>query len=303
MPEGRLDTAEPPTVSVVLPVHNGAGTIRECVASLLAQRYPRDRYEVIVVDNGSTDTTLASLVEFGSQIRLLEESRRGAGAARNRGIRDAAGAVIAFIDADATADPDWLGALVGASGDSAVGAAGGRILSRRPCNRIELFGEVIHDQQAAVRSDPPYLATGSWASRRDVLACVGLFDESLLRGQDADLAWRIHQAGYQLVYQPEAVVYHRNERTVLGLCREGFTHGIAAVQVRSRHLTPMSGRVRLRSRVGQRLLHQVVGLARATDRVEAVLRIVFDAGKLAGELVALGRVSRGDPTASPENGA
>ena len=89
-------------------VHNSVTTIAECVASLLALRYPRRRLEVVVVDNGSTDGTRDVLTAFGNDVRVLSEPIRGASAARNRGIRDARSQMIAFTDADCTVEPDWL---------------------------------------------------------------------------------------------------------------------------------------------------------------------------------------------------
>ncbi|MDQ6887484.1 MAG: glycosyltransferase [Gemmatimonadota bacterium] len=277
--------------SIVVPVYNGAATVGECVASLLAMRLDRARFEIVVVDNGSTDATLDMLRGFGDQLRVLGEPTRGAAAARNRGIREALGRVVAFTDADCVVDEEWLGALLESLADPTIGVVGGTVLSRTPCNRIERFGEMIHDQRTAIEDNNiPYVITGNWASPRDVLLEVGLFDESLQRGQDVDLSWRIHRAGYRFVYQPRARVFHRNEHTLWGLVQEGFVHGVHGVRVRDKHLAlePRHGLSRGTS-PGKRLGRDLRQLARKGDRINASLRLLFDMGKTSGELLARAR--------------
>jgi glycosyltransferase involved in cell wall biosynthesis len=219
-------TSAAPLVSVVVPARNAQETIVECVRSLLAQTYPRDRYEILVVDNGSTDRTRALLAEFEPAIAVLAQATRGAGAARNAGVREAAGEIVAFTDADCTADAEWLSELVWPLADPAIGICGGQILARRPATAAELFGEVVHDHAAAMLVfSPPYAVTMNWASPASLLAELGGFDERLLRSQDAELAYRAARAGYRLAYCPAAIVYHRNEQTGRGLFREGLQHG------------------------------------------------------------------------------
>jgi glycosyltransferase involved in cell wall biosynthesis len=282
--------SEAPVASVVVPAYNAAATIGDCISSLLALHAPREGFEVLIVDNGSTDGTRDVVRTFGAGVRMISEATRGAAAARNRGIREARGSRIAFTDADCVVDPDWLGALLDPLDDPAIGVVGGSISSRRPCNRVELFGEMIHDMRVAIEeSNPPYVATGNWGSRRDVLLDVGLFDETLLRGQDVDLAWRIHLAGYRLVHEPRALVSHQNERTVWGLMREGFVHGVHGVRVRAKHSALGTRGVRPRTRIGARLLRDVGRLVHAGDRLQAMLQLLFDLGKAGGEVAALAR--------------
>ncbi len=225
-----------PRASVVVAVLNSEATIAECVRSLMGLRYPRELLEIVVVDNGSRDRTRAVLEGLGDSITVVEEGGRGPAAARNAGIRRAGGDVLAFTDADCTVAPEWLRTLVAALDDPAVGIAGGLILSRRPATDVELFGEVIHDHRCALLAlRPPYAITMNWASRRAVLEEVGLFDPRLRRCEDVDLAYRIGQRGYSFAFAPGAVIYHRNERSLAGLFREGWQHGFFAAPVRRRH--------------------------------------------------------------------
>jgi GT2 family glycosyltransferase len=225
-----------PAVTVVLAVRDRKKTIAECLESLLALDYPRDLLEILVVDNGSRDGTRAIVEKFGDAVSIIDEPRPGPAAARNAGIRAARGEVVALTDSDCTVDPGWLRALVAPLGDHTVGIVGGLILARRPANRAELFGESIHDHQAAIEeTSAPYAITISWASRRDVLLEAGLFDETLKRSSDHEFAYRITALGYTIVFAPDAVAYHRNERSLGGLFREGWQHGFYGRPVARRH--------------------------------------------------------------------
>jgi glycosyltransferase involved in cell wall biosynthesis len=225
-----------PRAAVIVAVYNGAATLRDCLESLLRLDYPAARWELIVVDNASTDATPAILADYAGRVQVYHEARRGPAAARNRGVRATRAEVVAFTDADCTVDPAWLRHLVAPLADPTVGVAGGRILSRRPCNRIEAFGEHIHDHARAMYEfRPPYAITMNWASRREVLEAVGRFNEDLLRASDVDCAYRLVTAGWRLAYADAAVIYHRNERTPWGLVHEGYVHAVHAPRVRAIH--------------------------------------------------------------------
>lgn len=286
-------------MSVVVPVYNGQASLRECLDSLLRLRYPSDRLELLVVDNGSTDDTPAILEGLRHRIRVLREAKRGPSAARNCGIRAARGEYIALTDADCVVDPDWLAELVRPLASPDVGVSGGRILSVRPCNRIERFGERIHDHRRALEEfEPPYAISMNWASRRSVLLDVGLFDESLLRGEDVDLAWRIRAAGFRLVYRDAALVYHRNERTLRGLLAEGYAHGYHAVAVNRKHGATLGSDRSLRYFPVRPLLRDAAGMIRGAGRIESLCAFVFDLGKAIGHFRAPARPAAPTETVS-----
>jgi GT2 family glycosyltransferase len=274
---------------VVIPVRNGDATIDACLDSVLRLDWPRERLEVVVVDNDSTDGTAAILQRHARDVRLLHEPRRGVSAARNAGIRAARGGWIAFTDADCIVEPAWLASLVAPLADPTVGLVGGRILSVEPCNRIERFGERIHDQRRAIEDfDLPYAIGMNWASPRAVLDRVGLFDEALLRCEDVDLARRIGSAGYRMVYSDGACVRHHNERTFRGLFAEGAAHGRAAAALRRRAEDGFYRSGARRSLL--RLRGSLVGSLRGPDRHTSVCELVFGTGKLFG--AATGRFRR-----------
>jgi GT2 family glycosyltransferase len=286
-----LTSAWRPAVSVVVPVYNGEKTIAECLDSLLALRYPRDRLELLVVDNGSRDGTAAVLQRYGSRIVRLDESTRGPAAARNAGLRAAGGEVVAFTDADCRVDPDWLAAIVAPLADPRVGIAGGTIRALPPANEVERFGEVIHDHRQAIEVfEPPYAITMNWASRRAVLEELGGFDERFRRGEDVDLSYRMIQAGYTLAFAPAAVIYHHNEERLAGLFREGFQHGFHGVFALKQHeaFVRAFGHTRVDRqgyiRIGARMLDWARGRDRSTSGCDAVFNTGKKAGKLLGSM-------------------
>jgi glycosyltransferase involved in cell wall biosynthesis len=221
------------SVAVVVPVYNGAATIERCVRSLLAQDYPVDRREVIVVENGSTDDTAA--IVAGLPVRLLRSERRGPAPARNVGWRAANAEIVAFTDADCIADRGWLRALAAAYDDAAVGGAGGPIVPYVHAERstVERFAEThapLNSFAAGAEIFLPDLYTANASYRRSMLAAVGGFDPRLVTGDDVDLAWRVQlRAGARLVWAPDAVVQHHHRSTVRGLARQYRQYGFGEV--------------------------------------------------------------------------
>jgi GT2 family glycosyltransferase len=272
--------------SVVVAVLNAEETLETCIRSVLNLEYPADR-ELVFVDNGSTDGSLRILDRFRHEIRILCEPKRGASAARNRGIREARFPVVAFTDSDCAVDPHWLRHLVAPLAGPKVGASGGAILSGRPCNPVEAFGESVHDNGKAITVyKPPYVASGSWASRKDVLEKLNGFDETFLRAQDVELSCRLLQAGFELAYAPGAIVYHRNESTYLGLFREGYTHGLNNIALIERHreFYESFGYRPRRLKPYRQLWGHLRNCMTGTDRVGAACNLAFDSGKRLGRL-------------------
>ena len=206
--------------------------------------------------------------------------------------------MIAFTDADCTVHPHWLRHLVAPLADPAVGASGGPILARQPCNAVEAFGEIVHDNQKAITHyQPPFVASGNWASRKSVLEQLDGFDETFLRSQDVELSCRMLQAGFKFAYASAAIVYHRNESTLRGLFHEGFTHGMHNVDLVERHRAfyerfgyrPRS--LRPYRQLWGDVRNFVSAAKRGEDRSIAACNLAFNAGKRMGRLA--GSIRRG----------
>jgi glycosyltransferase involved in cell wall biosynthesis len=274
-----------PAVSIVVPARNAAATLERCIRSLLEIDYPRDSLEIIVADNGSTDGTRAILDWFGTQIRVVEQPRPGPAAARNAGIRVARGSIIALTDADCQVDSSWVRELIQPLADPEVGIVGGKVRALPPVNRVSRFGELIHDHERAIEEfKPPYVATANWGCRRSVLIDEGLFDETLLRGSDAEMALRIGARGYRLVYRPGAIVYHPHQATLWGLFKEGRAHGRGLVMIRETGRHPVLLSPGRRLRFARRLARTAGQAIRGPQRFTALCQLVFDWGKVTGRL-------------------
>jgi len=200
-------------ISVVVPALNEEKYIGQCLASLRAQRYPRALYEIIVVDNASTDRT--SEIALGFRVRVVREPVRGVGRARHRGAREARGEIIAGTDADSVAPPNWLEEIARAfRRDEALGAVTGPTLfhdgssfdrwsARYVCNwattlSYTLGRGVISGNNFAVRT-------------RDYWR-VGGFNTSLFSAEDIDLGARL-SAVTRTLFDPNMIMYVSARRT------------------------------------------------------------------------------------------
>lgn len=276
-----------PSVSVIVPVYNAQNTIKECVNSLLSLKYPKESVELIFINNASTDNTLRFLEEFGDKIKILNERKKGPAAARNKGIMNSSSEIIALTDADCKVYNDWLKKIVNPLQDESIGAVGGKILSKRPCNKIEEFGEEIHDHNKAInKNKPPYVITMNWASRRSVLTEVGLFDEGFIRCEDVDLSRKIMQAGYRFHYEPETIIYHSNEKTLSGLFREGYNHGFWSIKGHKawKDLITRSGHRRFNFNTYKDIIMSFVNFAIGKDKIYNMCYLSFNLGKKIGKI-------------------
>lgn len=230
--------ATPMTVSVVIPAYNCAAHIERLLSSLRAQTYPRDRYEIILVDDGSSDETAAlaerALTRWPDGAgRVLRKPNGGPASARNAGIRASTADVIAFIDADCVADEDWLERVVGAlaGADAGAAGAGGPLRNVAPPGWVSDYLDACQFYRQRVRNGVvDYLLTANVAFRRDALARVGGFAERPgVWAEDADLSFRLKQQGYALLLAPGGVVTHfGSPGSVRSLSRELYRYGFGA---------------------------------------------------------------------------
>jgi GT2 family glycosyltransferase len=218
------------TVSVIVCVRNGAASISDQLAALAVQDYARD-WELIVVDNGSTDGTVAVVEQLRPRLPSLRilpaDERVGLAYARNVGARAARGKVLAFCDADDLADRGWLSALT--EGARSAEIVGGRL-------DLELLnGELARRWRDLSENDLreptalgylPYAVGANFAVRRETFEGIGGCDERFTScGDDIDLSWRIQRAGGTLRYQPDAVMYYRLRSDLWGVMRQRYRYG------------------------------------------------------------------------------
>jgi glycosyltransferase involved in cell wall biosynthesis len=218
-------------VSVVVPTWNRATYLEHAVASLVAQDYPDDSYEIVVVDDGSTDATLAVVQEYvGSncavRVRAVHQLHAGLNVARNAGIASARGDLICLVDDDVEAPSGWLRAVVrGAARYPTAGCLGGPIRMRfegrqpRLCGR-EGLGDSELDLGPADRLGQ-FLFGANLAVRRSAVEQIGLFREDIPTGGDDEIEWerRLLASGGATAYVADAWLWHRRTAADLRLRR------------------------------------------------------------------------------------
>ena len=222
-------------ISVVIPAYNESDNIQACIDSLKAQSLPEKNYEIIVVDNNSTDNTLELIKKLG--VVYTVEYKKGPAAAKNAGIPLANGNIIAFIDGDCIAAKDWLKNIVLGFEKSEIGCVAGSITAREdnnlsPLESFLIKKEHLSQAQHIENSFLPFAATANAAYLKEVFDKVGLFDEKLLIGEDADLSWRMQIfTNYKVLYVPESAVFHPYESRPKELFRQKRRHAYGSVML------------------------------------------------------------------------
>jgi len=212
-----------PTISIIIGVYNGAEMIGECLESLLDQNYPSYLYDIIVVENGSTDNTIDVVRRY--PVRLYQNPTRGLASARNYGLLQSDAEIIASTDADCIAHPDWLRELVRSYADPEVGGVGGYIAAyaRDERTMVELFLEEYAPLINFISGEHeflPHLLGANASYRRHLLLQIGGYNERLITAEDVDVSWRIQlETGARLVYAEKAIIYHHHRTTEHGLKR------------------------------------------------------------------------------------
>ncbi|MDE2277286.1 MAG: glycosyltransferase family 2 protein [Burkholderiales bacterium] len=224
-----MTQATAPAYTVAMCTHNHADRLVRTLADLPRVRPPRRPWELLVIDNGSTDTTPRLLRDQawppGWQVRVVREDKLGLSNARNRAVAEARGTYIVFIDDDETADPDWLCAFERLIDAQAPDAFGGRIRvlfeDQRPAwladELLGFLGELDRGGVVAPLTDPETsFFGGNFGCRRSVFDRVGGFDAGLGRkggtntgGEEVDFYRRLLDAGLRVWWTPEAVIHHR----------------------------------------------------------------------------------------------
>ena len=241
-------TASWPLVSVVIPMRNESNHIRPCLDSVVAQDYPTDRLEILVVDGDSDDDSLAVLATYGPRIRVLHNPHRIVPTAMNIGIRAARGEVIARVDGHTVLAPAYLRIGVEAlrrTGADNVGGAMHAVGGGPMGDAIALamgsrfgIGAYFHFGTAECETDTVYM--GMWP--RAAFARMGLFDEELVRNQDDELNYRLRKLGGRIVLVPAMQSRYQNRQSLRALVRQFFQYGIWKIRVLQKHPRQMSWR-------------------------------------------------------------
>lgn len=218
----------PLNLSVIIPHWNGLQHLEVCLDSLRRQTHPS--YEVLLVDNGSSDGSQAFVRARYPEVRLIELGHNlGFTGACNAGIAAASGDIIILLNNDTEAEPNWLAAIAAAmAADDGVGIVASKMLLFDRRDHFHAAGDFVRvdgtpgnrgvwqqDVGQYDRAEDVFSACGGAAAyRRAMLAQIGVLDEAFFFScEDVDLAWRAHLAGWRVRYEPDAVVYHKLKAT------------------------------------------------------------------------------------------
>ena len=265
-----------PFISVIVPFYNNRNEIGRCCASLRKQTYPKDRFELIFIDNNSTDNS-ASIVAGHPGIQVLWESGAGAYAARNLGIRKSKGEILAFTDADCVVAPDWLSQIAEAMHSENVQIVMGAYYGQNtpfPANGLSSY-ENAKNRYIFTSGDESlyYGYTNNMAVRRGVFDQFGPFPE-VARGGDAALVRRVvSHGGASIKYVPTMFVDHLEFQSVFDYYRKVYIHSSSVRRLHEGNIVrPLTNRERFTA------FNEMVRTEHYSALQALVLRVILSAG-------------------------
>ena len=220
-------------VSIVIPTYNNACSLRKAVESLCVQTYPKNNYEIIVVDDGSTDNTAQCIEELKNNyplnLQYFSQDNKGPSAARNLGIKHARGDIVAFIDSDCIAADNWIEEIIRFYDNDKVAGVGGKIeavptalTASRYCAYIRM-----HEKPKIDKTGVAYLITGNASFIKSALKRAGGFDEryNFPGGEELDLCYRLKRCKYSFRFNSKAIVYNSHKQGLKALLKSYFNYG------------------------------------------------------------------------------
>jgi glycosyltransferase involved in cell wall biosynthesis len=226
-----------PRISVVVASYNAADTLEECLDSFTLVEYPD--FEVIVVDDGSTDNTADIAKRYDAPIRLLQPGRGGLSFARNAGCEAATGEIVAYTDADCIVPPNWLFYIAATYLEGDWACVGGPNLLPANDNRVARAVDrcpgiathvLISDEEAE------HVPGCNMAYNRDILRELGGFNRIYrTAGDDVDMCWRVMSAGYRIGFNHGAMVWHHRRPNVKRYLGQQRGYGFAESLLHEKH--------------------------------------------------------------------
>ncbi|MQY27604.1 mycofactocin biosynthesis glycosyltransferase MftF [Nocardia aurantia] len=228
-----------PNLTVVIPIRDRAAMLARCLDAL------GEDYPVVVIDDGSDDPVSLAAVADRPGVTLIRHDRnRGPAAARNTALRRVRTELIAFLDSDCVPEPDWIDSLAGHFADPVVAAVAPRIVTLPTGKHAHRCGLDLGERPARVQPQGAvaYVPTAALLVRRGAVLDVGwdgeAFDPDLRVGEDVDLVWRLHEAGWRVRYDPAVRVAHEEPAALPRLLARRFRYGTSAAPLA--HLHPGS---------------------------------------------------------------
>jgi cellulose synthase/poly-beta-1,6-N-acetylglucosamine synthase-like glycosyltransferase len=244
-----------PFVSVIIPTRNEEEHISTCIESLEESDYPKDKFELIVVDGGSVDKTITIILKLQKKynnISLICENEANTSVGRNIGIKNAAGDLIINFSSHTLAEKNFIRILSTKLHYSENNIAGVGCRDKIPVNQLSYvaqcidsitstkFGGSFMHQQMEFREEQFVDSISFTAYKRKILEKIGFFDPDIPSGDDAELNLRLKKAGYKLLYTPETCVYRYKREKLKDFFWQMFKYGRSRMRISKKHSDSLS---------------------------------------------------------------
>jgi glycosyltransferase involved in cell wall biosynthesis len=223
-----------PLFSIIVPTYNRPSQLAGCLESLLALDYPKDRFEIIVVDDGgeiSPERTVQE-IERRMHVQLIRQDHSGPAAARNSAAKKACGKFLAFTDDDCLVSPNWLALLERKFAADPNCAIGGRTVNLLTKNRYSVASQSLIDSVYEYYNGNPeqakFFASNNISVPLKEFRLIGGFDKEFKASEDRDFCRRWIKHDYRMVYLPELIIYHANRLTFRKFWKQHFNYGQGA---------------------------------------------------------------------------
>ncbi|MDI6765238.1 MAG: glycosyltransferase [Bacteroidota bacterium] len=219
-----------PFVSIIVPVFNSSCTLDLCIQALLNQNYPKSNYEIIMVDNNSTDDSVDIIKKYPVSL-YFEKKKQTSYAARNQGIKNSKGEILCFTDSDCITDNNWIAELVKCFSEPNIGGIGGPILAYEPTTQVEKYIDenslVTHSKKTHFL---PFAATANAAYRRIIFEEAGLFEDKFITGSDMEMSWRMQsKTHFSMGFTEKAIIFHKHRTNLKDFTFQRRRNGLASI--------------------------------------------------------------------------
>ena len=224
--------------SLIIPVYNAEKTIASCVESALNQSMPRADYEVIIVDDGSTDNTSRIIREY--PVRIIEQQNQGPATARNVGAIEAGGDILIFTDSDCEPDHYFVEKIIAPieQSNKIVGVQGS--YKTKQTQFMSRFGQVEIEtryRKMAQHKYTDFIGTYAAAYKKDIFHEYGSFDTGfpLASGEDTEFSYKLHKTGHKMVFERQAFVFHQHPSDLRRYLKVKFYRGYWRIRLYKKH--------------------------------------------------------------------
>jgi len=212
-----------PGVSILVATLNAESTIDECLRSILELEYPKELFEVIVIDGGSKDATIEHAKNH--LVKLISD-QMSTPAAYNLALKIIKNEIVGFIDSDAKVEKQWLKKLIGHLSSSKVAGVGGTVETWNNSKLVpRCIGYELTYRYHRLPQEVERITTMNFIAKRKAIEEVGGYDETLITQYDTDLGTRLVKAGYKIIFDPNAVCYHFHRPTLPAFFKQQFKYG------------------------------------------------------------------------------